>query len=882
MTAALVDEEPYVPTVAVSPTPAIEAISMVRRGKLRSPGPGPVYVARPRLLEALDHALTTPLTLVVSPAGTGKTTLLAAWAAAAPVPVAWFGVDAADRDASRFWTGLMAALETVVDGCGVGAREAIRQPGGARRAVAQLIDDLESTASGPRVLVVDNVHLADDDPLVAVSLVEFVQSLPPWLHVVVASRHVLGVPLARMRVRGEVTELHFDELRFSTEEALQLLSLLAPDLPAEQARAAAERAAGWAVSLVLERAARAGAVTGAAVSSSTACDDLVHDYVMEEVLGGEERDVVRTLMDVAVVDRVGAGLAETLTGRLDATARLQHAEERGLFIARKGRGGWFELHPAVRAAFVRQLSKSPPRLTQLHRRAARWFADAGAVAAAFGHHTQAGDSREALRLLAANHAHLCDAGDATAVAGMLRQVPPEIATVDVGATLDFTWCHVLVDPPAFVELVGWLTRRLDRRSLRPGERSRINILASIAACMTGDWTRSGALARSSLAQLGENPCRDPLRCFGWTMAARELALAERWDDAGGEVRQMDFSLSADPRRRLELEGVRALGIALAGRPVEVLRLAAGVRRAADVTHRANLLADLSIAEGIAAREVGDRERAVHELQAAASAVTGSFPYHRILATVELAGAAIDDGDLAQAQAQLDRAIALAGPHDGPGHMGCIGRVATRLALARGDIDEARRWAAQVSDGFWSSVGSARVLLAEGRAAAARDALEGARPRCVRHEVVLALVQARAAGCTEEAAKLAGAAIEAASAYGMLQTVASEGDAVVRLVETVAWRVPESWTERLRRASTAAAPRSGQVATVPTSPRDALTGRERDVLRFLPSRLTLREIASELGVSVNTLKFHLKVIYRKLDVASRADAATVARRLAQSG
>ena len=100
--------------------------------------------------------------------------------------------------------------------------------------------------------------------------------------------------------------------------------------------------------------------------------------------------------------------------------------------------------------------------------------------------------------------------------------------------------------------------------------------------------------------------------------------------------------------------MRALGIALAGRPVEVLRLAAGVRRAADVTHRANLLADLSIAEGIAAREVGDRERAVHELQAAASAVTGSFPYHRILATVELAGVAIDDGDLAQAQAQLDR------------------------------------------------------------------------------------------------------------------------------------------------------------------------------------------------------------------------------------
>jgi LuxR family maltose regulon positive regulatory protein len=112
---------------------------------------------------------------------------------------------------------------------------------------------------------------------------------------------------------------------------------------------------------------------------------------------------------------------------------------------------------------------------------------------------------------------------------------------------------------------------------------------------------------------------------------------------------------------------------------------------------------------------------------------------------------------------------------------------------------------------------------------------------------------------------------------MLQTVASEGHEVVELVEHAAWSAPADWLERLRRApvstTRAAAPRFDLV--------DPLTERELDVLRFLPSRLTIREIADELFVSVNTLKFHLRMIYRKLGVGSRAEAAERARELSRS-
>ena len=128
-------------------------------------------------------------------------------------------------------------------------------------------------------------------------------------------------------------------------------------------------------------------------------------------------------------------------------------------------------------------------------------------------------------------------------------------------------------------------------------------------------------------------------------------------------------------------------------------------------------------------------------------------------------------------------------------------------------------------------------------------------------------------------KHATVAVELAAAHGMLQTVASEGAELLDLVEQAAWRAPPPWMDRLRRL---ASPLTGRRSHGRRELDVALTDRERDVLRFLPSRLTLREIASELYVSVNTLKFHLKIIYKKLGVTSRAEAAEVARRLTVVG
>jgi LuxR family maltose regulon positive regulatory protein len=286
-----------------------------------------------------------------------------------------------------------------------------------------------------------------------------------------------------------------------------------------------------------------------------------------------------------------------------------------------------------------------------------------------------------------------------------------------------------------------------------------------------------------------------------------------------------------------------------------------------------LRTELRLAEALAHRELGDRSRARVELTALADEAAETTLSWRLLAGLELARMHLDEGELAAAAEALDRAEALMDAEGFDGR-GWLARVGVLLALASGDLDTARAWAESDRDVFWHGVSSARILLVTGDRPGAVAALETAVPRGPRHDVVLGLLGARSVVAPDEAAKLATSAVEVAARHGLLQTVASEGPDAIELVEHAAWRAPAGWMDRLRR--TAAATRSG-----PRLDRydlvEPLTDRELAVLRLLPSRLTVREIADELYVSMNTVKFHLRVIYRKLGVNSRAEAAELARR-----
>src|SRR5262249_37527252 len=221
-------------------------------------------------------------------------------------------------------------------------------------------------------------------------------------------------------------------------------------------------------------------------------------------------------------------------------------------------------------------------LARFHEHAARWLEEADEPVEALDQWIMAGRPGEALRLLAMTHAELYDRGRADDVRRIIAAIPPEIVADDPAAMAAFAWCDLLVNRRRFVELVEQLVWWIERSAPTEPVPARVTMLRSWAATISGRWAEGGEMARRALDDLGPGWWQDPLGRFGWNMIARDLARSERWDDASPDVRQAELALSRDPERRLAFEGSRALGHVLAGRPLDALRVAAGVRRGAAV------------------------------------------------------------------------------------------------------------------------------------------------------------------------------------------------------------------------------------------------------------------------------------------------------------
>jgi LuxR family maltose regulon positive regulatory protein len=854
------------------------AASPFFRAKFRTPVAPGHFVRRPRLVGILDDLASYPVTAVVALAGAGKTALAADWVRHGGRRAAWLSLDDGDRDPARFWTAVGTALEALAPGVPDRALALLRDAG-PDAAVRALVDDLDAADSPPAVLVLDDLHRVDDDDGIGATLGFFAEHLPGWLHLLLLSRHRPPLPVDRLRAGGTFADLDFEALRFSDDEALALLSGRCPEASDVDLPAIAAWTDGWAAALQLAvlavRSRRAGRLAGAgegagggAGGTAARPDRLVDDYVWHEVLQAERPEVIELLLATSVVDRVSYGLAEALSGRPDAGDLLVQAESRGLFVTSLDAGGWFEVHALVREMLRAELERRwPDDLPERHARAARWFEDVGDERTAVEHWLRAGRPAEALRVLAATTVRLGDGGRGADPAAILARIPVDAAGADIATRVRYAWCQLLTDRRSLDDAVTAV-----EAAVPPVAESAV--LRSVADLGWGDWR---AAARSARAGLADPSLAGPVASTAWTVLAEEIALDERWSDRSAEVAEVRFALGHDASRRTAFEGTRAVGLALAGEPLEAVRVAAGVRRAAEEAEARGLGLEVSLAEALAARELGDPDRARAGLEALAAAATYPLTHVQVLAALELVGCRLDEGDPTGAAVAFAEAEELCRRElGGPGGASWLARAGVRLALARGDVAGAGRWAERIDDPFWAPCRAAEVDLAAGRPADALARLADAPVRSPRQLVQGGLARARAlAGEDHDAAlKAVSTAVELAAEHGMLRTVAAAGGPVVDLVELAAWRVPGAWLDRVRRALVPAAAGSGPAATLV----EPLTDRERDVLRLLPSRLTLREIAAELFVSQNTLKFHLRVIYRKLGVNGRAEAVETARRL----
>jgi LuxR family maltose regulon positive regulatory protein len=306
----------------------------------------------------------------------GKTTLLAEWARRTRdrQPVAWLTLDETNDEPQRFWTHVVTALLTATRGVGDAALVALRVPGidPIDVALPALLNDLSGT-DAKQTLILDDYHMLTDARIH--EGVEYLLSyLPQSLRLVIAARLDPPLPLARMRARGELTEIRAADLRFSPAEAAGLVSAVCQlDAGPDMVDPLVDRTEGWAVGLKLAALAIRGAPDPAARAAEVRGDDRhIIDFLTSEVLDRLPTDRRDFLVRTAVLDRLCGSLCDTVLDRAASSAVLDALERADLFVVPLDvHREWYRYHRLFRDVLRRELEETAPaEVPGLLRRAA--------------------------------------------------------------------------------------------------------------------------------------------------------------------------------------------------------------------------------------------------------------------------------------------------------------------------------------------------------------------------------------------------------------------------------------------------------------------------------------------------------------------------------
>ena len=400
------------------------------------PPPRAGLVARARLVDLLRDA-ATPLAVVVAPAGWGKTTLLGAWAAdpGPDVRVAWVSLDGGDDEPVRFWSYVLAALTRVSGDVGHAALDALAAPGAdpLDLALPVLLNEL-AASSTEHVLVLDDYHVLAD-PRIHEAVEFLVTYLPASARLVLAGRADPPLPLARIRARGQLTELRAADLRFSVAEAGALLSSVA-GVPADPATASAawERTEGWAAGLQLAGLAMRGAGTG-----GRGDERHLLDYFTAEVLPALAPEQRELLVRAAPLERLSGPLCDAALELTGSTAVLAALERADLFVVPlDARRTWYRCHTLLRDVLLsdpRAGSEADTRAVL--RRAAAWFAEHDRIDDAVAHLLRADDVPAAVGLLESAEQWFFERGSAADYLALGEQLPRTEVTPQLAVAIAY-------------------------------------------------------------------------------------------------------------------------------------------------------------------------------------------------------------------------------------------------------------------------------------------------------------------------------------------------------------------------------------------------------------------------------------------------------------
>ena len=886
-------------------------------------------VARPRLGKLLSRGASSRMTLVSAPAGFGKTTLLAEWlqgAVAEQRSVAWLSLDARDSQPPSFWTYVVTALQRAAPGVGSSALPLLQS---ARTAVetvlATVLNELGALTS-PLDLILDDYHLADS-PDIRAGMTFLLEHLPPQVHLVISTRADPALPLARLRARGELTELRAADLRFTPDEVAAYLNEAAGlNLIAADIEALEQRTEGWIAALQLAALSLQGRDDAAGFIAGFAGDDrYVVDYLVEEVLERHSDDVRDFLLQTSVLNRLSGPLCDAVTGRRGGKAMLAALDRANLFVVRlDDNRRWYRYHQLFADVLRAHLAdERPGEVASLHRRASEWYDGAGDPVSAVSHALEAGDAGRAADLVERAIPALRRSRDEVTIRGWLEDLPDDI--VRVRPVLAVGLIGALMSCGEFEGVEARLQeaeRLLDsctdggsasEPAADRGEFDRlpgaIEMYRSALALVRGDLSATVTHAARAIGRAAQD---DHLT----RAAASALSGLARWSGGDLDAARAAYAAAIDGMYRAgHIADILGCSIALAD-----IHLAQGRLTDAQRTYeRALLLAseepgalrgtpDMHVGLSRIAWERGDPAAAAEHLRRAQEfgepAGLPQHPYRWRVATARLLDA---EGDQDGALDLLEEAERVHTSDFSP-DVQPVPATRVRLLVAHGNLGEALGWARRqglTADDDLSYVREyehitlARIFLAEYTAdgsepalsAAVRllhrlltAALAGGRTGSAIEILVLQSLAHHAAGDGPAALAALERALTLAEPEGYVRVFADAGPPVAALLTTLAGQRPGwAYPRRLQDAAARTGGSAGAQSGAPSAPAlqqlvEPLSARESEVLRLLATDLNGPDIARRLSVSLNTLRTHTQHIYTKLGVTNRRAAVRRAGRL----
>ena len=890
------------------------------------------FVSRPRLVARLDQGAERKLTLVSAPAGFGKSTLLAEWlatTAASARAVAWVSLDPNDNDPARFWAYVITALRAISSEIGTTALSLLPlpQPPPIDVVLTTLINDLAAIECDV-ALILDDLHLIEAQPIHD-GIAFLLDHLPPRLHLTIASRSDPPLPLARLRGRGDVTELRAADLRFTPDEAATFLNeAMGLNLAAADVAALESRTEGWIAGLQLAALSmqRRDDVSGF-IRAFAGDDRYILDFLVEEVLQRQPDRVRRFLLQTAILDRLSGPLCDAVTDENDGLEMLAGLERANLFVVPlDDRRRWYRYHHLFADVLhVHAMAEQPGQVPVWHQRASLWYGDNGFRADAIRHALAAGDVARAAGLIELAALRMLGSSQETTLYGWLTALPDDVVRARPVLSVYYGYASLGRDGLDAAEArlrdaERWLGTSSDGSEPRdppPGEmvvmddqgfRSLAGTIAVARAYMAGargDVAGIVTFARRAIALL---PADDDL----WSGAAAAILGIGYWTNGELEAAYRSF---ADGKARWEAAGYTQFQITSVHVLAEI-RIAQGRLNEAEriyqealhlATARGELVwgtADLHVGLGELCLERDDLETAqTHLLTSQGLSDHGGMPDTRHRWSVVMARVKEAQGDGDAALALLDEAerqyLQGADPDVRP-----IAALRARVWVTAGRLDDAIGWVRErgltVEDDLtylreFAHITLVRVLIAQ----ATRDGDDRALDNAV--DLLARLLTAADSGDRTGSAiemlvlqslalqvrgDVAGALVPLKRAIALAETdrhvhiFVAEGEAMRELLRQTAahenapgftWQILAAFDRRVPASASPPQPTESNLI-------EPLTAREIEILRLIAAGNRNQEIADHLFISLATVKRHIANVYGKLGVTHRTQAAARATQL----